>query len=229
VDEPKSIFCRTVGSLFAAPNVAIACDYRKGRVLLLGDSIFDNDRYVTGKSVIDHFNERLFASCLWDVKKRAVDGDKVEHVLSRLPENIAQFSDIFLSVGGNDALAHREKLAQVSSAEDLSRILIAPVSEFKKDYESLLNSLVKIKARVTVCTIYTAIPFGNEKWETYVPIALRAYNQVIVEAAEKYGMDVLRLEEICTQPEDFSSISPIEPSEIGGAKIVEAIIEKVMA
>jgi len=217
----------TLGTALAIPYQAWACRGKAPTVLLCGDSIFDNDAYVEGPSFFDHF-KRLIGRC-WDSQKRATDGDKAVNVMSRFKPHDREAAEyIFLSVGGNDALEHRGQLQNVHSVFDLQHALRKPLKTFRANYDSLLKDLSEFKAQVTVCTIYTAIPFGDNKWGAYVPLALTAYNQVIIATAKKYNMDVLHLEKICTEPEDFSSISPIEPSEIGGEKIAKAITQRLL-
>ena len=72
------------------------------RLVLAGDSIFDNDGYVYGAAgVIEQLRKTLPAHC--SATKIAVDGDCIRHVdrqLSGLPTNA---TDLIVSVGGNDA------------------------------------------------------------------------------------------------------------------------------
>lgn len=207
---------------------------------LCGDSIFDNNRYVNGPGVIEQLNAKFENPCARAIKL-AVDGDKTRDVWGRIESYNMNYPPqmIFLSVGGNDALENRHLLDQVSSREDLDRVIEQPLEKFRQDYDDLVGKLANLsylpgskyayRSGLTVSTIYTAIPFGNEKWETFVPMALEAYNQVIMETAEKYKVRLLRLDRLLTKPEDFSEISPIEPSEIGGDIIATALYRTLSA
>ena len=77
---------------------------------------------------------------------------------------------------------------------------------------------------VHVCTVYTAIPFEDPLWREYVPLALDRFNRVIVEEANVLKIPVLRIDEVCVDDSDYSSVSPIEPSSQGGQKIVDCIV-----
>lgn len=58
---------------------------------------------------------------------------------------------------------------------------------------------------------------------SYVPGGLSVFNDVIVACAVQRGLAVIDLRFICDAPEDYSPLSPIEPSEIGGRKIAGAL------
>jgi len=54
-------------------------------------------------------------------------------------------------------------------------------------------------------------------------VGLCVFNDVILESASRYGLAVLDLRVICTEPEDYPALSPIEPSAAGGQKIAAGI------
>ena len=80
------------------------------RVVLLGDSIFDNAAYVAGGSdVITQVQACLPAG--WEGILRAVDG----HVATDVPQQLAGLpahSYLIVSAGGNDALGYIDILNQ---------------------------------------------------------------------------------------------------------------------
>jgi hypothetical protein len=53
--------------------------------------------------------------------------------------------------------------------------------------------------------------------------ALSFFNDVITREASRAGVPVLDLRVLCRDKADYSPLSPIEPSAIGGAKIGEAL------
>lgn len=55
------------------------------------------------------------------------------------------------------------------------------------------------------------------------------FNDVILREAFRAGLPVVDLRLICTDFEDYAKSSPIEPSTVGGAKIVRAIVRVVTA
>src|SRR6476659_6170002 len=93
---------RAAGFIPAGLNVVRSCTM--GHVVLLGDSIFDNARYVPDRPpVIEQLRRSLPVG--WRATLLAVDGhvtNDVERQLCRLP---ADATHLVVSVGGNDALA----------------------------------------------------------------------------------------------------------------------------
>ena len=74
-----------------------------GHIVLLGDSIFDNQRYVPDRPPVVE-QVRTCLSSGWKATLLAVDG----HITRDVPDQIAQLppdaTHLFVSVGGNDAL-----------------------------------------------------------------------------------------------------------------------------
>lgn len=193
-------------------------------IVLAGDSIFDNDGYVPGEpGVIEQL--RMSVPKDWSAAKIAVDGDCIRHVYSRVENLPTHYTDMVLSIGGNDALGYSTIIDEMDSIEDLPRLAARPMTEFRKDYQTLLDHLIALDVKLSVCTIYTAVPFDNAEWREYVPIALNLFNSIIKEEAQKRNIDVIDIDKVCTEPADFAAVSPIEPSAIGGQKIVDLIIE----
>lgn len=197
---------------------------KQKHIVLAGDSIFDNDSYVMGEaSVIEQMRRSLPTG--WSAFKIAVDGDCIRDVPAQLKQLPAHATDIVLSVGGNDMIGYSHVLAQVRSPLDLSTLLAEPLADFKAKYAQLLDTLAERTARTAVCTIYTAIPFEEPAFRAFAPTAIAVFNEAIAAEANQRSMPVIRLETVCTDSEDFSAVSPIEPSAIGGQKIVDAIIQ----
>jgi hypothetical protein len=195
-------------------------------VVLAGDSIFDNDEYVPGEpGVLAQLRASLPAG--WLASKVAVDGDVINDVRRQVKNLPADATDLIVSVGGNDALGHSDLLAQVRGPADLPRLMYAPLGKFRASYAAMLDLLTPISVRLQVCTIYTAIPFTEPLWRTLAPVAIGAFNQVIMEEAAIRGIEVLRLDRVCVEDVDYSVLSPIEPSAQGGQKIVDLIVASV--
>lgn len=190
-----------------------------GQVVLLGDSIFDNARYVPeGKCVIEHLREQLPAG--WQATLLAVDGAVAEDValqLRRLPE---EATDLVVSVGGNDALGVATRLMEPagSGAAYLER-LAAVHGWFTEQYRDMLRGVVATRRQVRVCTIYDAIPSLSAGERA----GLCVFNDVIVREALRARVAVLDLRQVCDDRDDYSAMLPIEPSVIGGKKIASAI------
>ena len=51
---------------------------------------------------------------------------------------------------------------------------------------------------------------------------------VILREAILHGLPVLDLRFVCSDAEDYSTVSPIEPSSQGGAKLAQRLVTSVM-
>ncbi|MEP4198842.1 MAG: SGNH/GDSL hydrolase family protein [Aliishimia sp.] len=197
-------------------------------LVLAGDSIFDNDGYVLGQAgVIKQLRSSLPKTC--SASKIAVDGDCIRHVkdqIAGLPENA---TDIIISVGGNDARFHSALLKDITKPSNLSDLLIGPLAEFESDYASMLDAVQGTGLKTYICTIYTAIPFEDPIWRQFAPMAINAFNDVIIAQANARNLPILPLHDVCVEFDDFSTVSPIEPSNKGGQKIVDCIVAQVIA
>src|SRR5262245_12420736 len=127
--------------------------------VLLGDSIFDNARYVVpGPSVIDQLRARLPKDCRGTLlaKDGAVTSD-VERQLAEVPADAAY---LVVSVGGNDAL-ERSQMFAIESAPSPKALLshLADIrEEFQQLYRRMLHCVCGRGVPTAVCTIYDSIP-----------------------------------------------------------------------
>ena len=195
-----------------------------GHLVLLGDSIFDNARYVPGEpAVIDHLRRTLPRG--WRATLLAVDGscaDDVGRQLARLP---ADATHLVVSVGGNDALGRSDLIRNGQShsvADALSQMDVMRES-FGADYAAMLAAVTARGLPVTVCTIYDAVPGLAAAERT----ALCLFNDVILRAAFASAAAVVDLRAVCTAGSDYARWSPIEPSAAGGSKIARAVLVAV--
>jgi hypothetical protein len=196
-----------------------------GHVVLLGDSIFDNERYVPDRPpVIEQVRQRLPAG--WTATLRAVDGHVTEDVaqqLAGLPEDVTH---LIVSVGGNDALGEGSVLTENAHTVGAALMRMDEVRmRFRETYRSMLGALRAAGRPAAVCTIDDAIPGLGGAERT----ALAGFNEVILREAFACGLTVIDLRIVCDRAGDFSHISPIEPSAVGGSKIARAIAEAVTA
>ena len=192
-----------------------------GHIVLLGDSIFDNARYVPDRPpVIEQVRRRLPAG--WVATLLAVDGHLASDVERQLPRLPADATHLFVSAGGNDALGASGILhEQVSSVGEAMALLHQAQVEFGNDYRTMLQQVLRLAKPTAVCTIYDAVP----DLELESRMALGAFNEVILLNAFLAGLPVIDLRLLCTQPADYSPLSSIEPSVTGGAKIARVIAE----
>jgi hypothetical protein len=193
-------------------------------LVLLGDSIFDNSAYVdNGPSVIQQVNSQLPGD--WQATLLAVDGDTSAEVLNQITKLPPKLTHLALSVGGNDALTciGRLKAAAATVREGLTT-LTQIKSEFEVNYQRLISKLVLLNKPTLLCTIYDQVPRLTPELQT----ALGLFNDVIFRGAIQHELPVLDLRMVCTEADDFSESSPIEPSAKGGEKLSSRLVSVMM-
>jgi hypothetical protein len=188
-------------------------------LVLLGDSIFDNGVYVPGHpAVIDQVRAELPRG--WQATLLAVDGNIAIDVVRHLEKLPADATHLAISTGGNDALIASSILAQ--PARRVSEVLheMADIqADFRREYREMLAAVLARRLPTLVCTIYDAIP-GLDRDAV---AALTLFNDVILREAIAAGIPVLDLRLLCNEAADYSPLSPIEPSHLGGRKIAQAL------
>ncbi len=188
-------------------------------IVLLGDSIFDNAVYVPGRPpVIEQLRSWLPPG--WRATLLAADGAVTDSVPRQLAELPSDATHLAISVGGNDALGYSGIVYdETSTAAEGFQLLAEAHFKFRQDYQAMLRAVLEEQKPTLVCTIYDSVP-GLPQGAI---AGLSAFNDVILREAFRHGLPVLDLRLICNDPHDYSGVSPIEPSEIGGAKIVQGI------
>jgi lysophospholipase L1-like esterase len=189
----------------------------KPNIILLGDSILKNNAYVSnGKSIDDLITERNNGN----IYCYAVDHSKVVDVYSQLDQipldlNLKS-TTVFLSVGGNDILTYYEdQEGDSTNTSILNKIFAA--------YKSLIRSIQTKLSNVNIVLLDIYYP-DNLKYRQYHHI-IKEWNQMIYTFAANTNNNiegVLKISSLLTKQEDFSF--GIEPSSIGGEKIVENIL-----
>jgi len=188
-------------------------------VVLLGDSIFDNAAYVSnGPAVIDQLRSALPRD--WRATLLAVDGDTSGMVSVRLADLPRDATHLVVSAGGNDALlnihlleAEHNVLPEIAEARQ----------QFAEQYRGMLDAVLSHGLPTAVCTVYDSVPGLLQPAKT----ALATFNDVILREAARSKCPVLDLRLLCNDAADYSELSPIEPSAIGGAKIANLIAQVV--
>ena len=190
-------------------------------VVLLGDSIFDNQNYVEqNQSVIHHLNKWIGSAGA--AQLLAVDGSVARDVHRQLVRIPPDATHLFLSAGGNDALGCLSVLDQpVATVMEALSLLTERQSYFAQNYLALAEQLARLELPVTVCTVYENVPDLSAPLRT----ALSLFNDVIVRVALRHRFGILDLREHLQSATDYSLASPIEPSETGGDKIARAVAQ----
>ncbi|WP_019028856.1 SGNH/GDSL hydrolase family protein [Colwellia piezophila] len=197
-------------------------------VVLAGDSIFDNKPYVAhGDTVSDLMRSKLSSRDSYTLL--AVDGHISNNVNQQLTQLPSDCSDLFISVGGNDALQNAYILnSQVTSVTEAFELFNNAIVNFKRDYLGMIDNVLKSCAainckNITLCTVYNNVPGLGHIEKT----ALALFNEVILDVAISFKLNVIDLRNTCDDEADYSEISPIEPSFAGGNKITDVIIDVI--
>ncbi|MEN9222138.1 MAG: SGNH/GDSL hydrolase family protein [Thermostichus sp. BF3_bins_97] len=190
-------------------------------VVLLGDSIFDNGIYVPDEPCLSV----QLGAYAEQVTLLAVDGDVTVDVMHQAEGIPASASHLFVSVGGNDALKSAESLISARSGDEVLEILALTKERFSRLYRQMVERLQQTGLPLGVCTIYDRCPFTDERMGVMAAVGLSVFNDEILRLASEEGLAVVDLRVICTEREDYSSLSPIEPSAQGGEKIAGVIAQ----
>src|SRR5215468_6961184 len=193
-------------------------------LVLLGDSVFDNQAYVNGGlDVIAQVRLQIPAD--WKASLRAVDGSVVENVQKQTFDLPDDATHLVISVGGNDAILKADILQQkaASIAEVLDK-LSDVAGEFEYRYREMLQTVLRLKKPTAVCAIY--YPRIPEPFTQKIAVAaLTIFNDVIIRQAFQAGVPLIDLRLVCDEDSDYAN--EIEPSEKGGGKIAKAIVRVV--
>ena len=188
-------------------------------IVLVGDSIFDNAPYVPDEPCVTEQFQSIIRDGV-DVSMLAVDGDYIKDVQTQIIDLPAQTTHVFISAGGNDALSYSRKLdTDYLTSMELFVEWSVIQKEFRQDYRSMLKAVRALGKHTAVCTIYDAVP----EIEAAKITALSLFNDVIVGETVAAALPIVDLRWVCTEPSDYSPLSPIEPSNQGGAKIAAAL------
>ena len=186
-------------------------------IVLLGDSILKNNSYVPdGKGVDNIIEERSDKNI--ELYSLAENNSKIVDVYSqinKIPLSINNKSTtIFLSSGGNDILSfYIDQHGDTTDTGFLNTMLAA--------YKKLVKS---IQTRMDLCQIVLLdvyYPTSNQ-FAQYKPI-LEQWNSLIATYARENSLGLLQISQIVTSNDDFTL--GIEPSEKGGQKIAQSILD----
>ena len=192
------------------------------RIVLIGDSVFDNGVYVPGQpDVLSQLQSVLPDD--WTATRVAQDGAvtaDVREQLTGIPEDAAH---LVVSVGGNDGLQQLSALRTdpLKVLANTAEIL----KQFQKDYGAMLDAIVETGKPVTVCTVYGG-DFQDQETADLASLGTGLINTVIESEALVRGVAVLDLRTIFTRSEDYTCA--VEPSVQGGEKLARAIAAHVM-
>lgn len=195
---------------------------RKIKIVLAGDSFFDNQAYVKENESVSDIISAICPEVF--VEKLAVDGAKVADIQKQIANLSLDFSALYISAGGNNALALRKTLQE----EGISRafnLINEALFKFKLEYQSMLQKAVSRfgSNRIKVFCLYTSIPNLTID-EINV---LNMFNNCIRSTAKELGVITWCSSALLSDNADFSLFSNLEPSEIGGLKIAGCIQQHI--
>ncbi|MDQ4122978.1 MAG: SGNH/GDSL hydrolase family protein [Acidobacteriota bacterium] len=194
-------------------------------IVLLGDSIFDNKSYVGagGKDVVTHLRETIPTD--WKATLKAVDGSLIENVSRQLSDVPETATHLIVSVGGNNALMNADVLQmRADSSFQVLNELANRTATFELQYRKMLDLVLAKNLPTAVCTIYYP-NYPDPNLQKIAVAALANFNDAIIRQAIQNGLPVLDLRLICSEKSDYAN--PIEPSDSGGRKIAQKILELI--
>lgn len=183
-------------------------------IVLLGDSILKNNSYVSDGKGVDNILEERNAK----VFSLAENNSKIVDVygqISKIPLDINYTSTtIFLSSGGNDILSFYVDQHGDTTDTGFLNTMLAAYKKLVKSIQTRMNS-----CKIVLVDIY--YPTSNQ-FAQYKPI-LEKWNELISSYARENSLGLLEISKTVTGSEDFTL--GIEPSEKGGTKIAEQILD----
>ena len=158
-------------------------------VVLLGDSVFDNKRYVGNEpDVAEHLREMMPRD--WKADLKAVDGSVVANVERQVTEIFEGATHLIVSVGGNNALMNADVLQiKANSAAAVLSVLADRARNFESSYAKMLETLLKRDLPTAVCTIYYP-NFPDASLQKIAVAALSVFNDAILRQAFRFWICV---------------------------------------
>ena len=193
------------------------------KVVLFGDSILNNSRYVPfGKSVGASLQDIYGAG----FKTYAQDGALIHTVYNQV-EQYGIYNDssgeasndnthIVISVGGNDML----------NALNVHALSDEKVDKFASQYESLIKHICTTfpYAYVYLLNVYHPKEERYQKITKYIDKWNESVSELI-ETDELKRVTLVDVDSVVVKEEDF--VSEVEPSSKGGKKIAKAVVSKI--
>lgn len=176
-------------------------------IILLGDSILKNNDYVTDQFSVENILRNKTECPVYCFAKNNEMISDVYEQLNRVSIDWNKDStQIFLSVGGNDILNN-----------------YSPEDELFSQYINLVYSIKSKmnKSKIILLDIYYP---NSDKYLSYWHIIKEWNNRLynFVNNHSNKNIHLLHISNSVTEPDDF--IYEIEPSKIGGEKIVDCIL-----
>ena len=193
--------------LYITHNTKEFFTINKKTIILLGDSIFNNNSYVEkGKAVNEILNKKADENTT--IISLARNDSTINNIYQQLENVNMDFNNklttVFLSVGGNDIINLQQK--------NLHDII--------QQYNTLIGAITTKLPNVKLVLLNVYYPPNTskydsliDKWNTNLELEYKYNNKNIY---------ILNLANLLKEPSDF--VFDIEPSIIGGEKIANKIL-----
>jgi len=182
------------------------------KIVLIGDSMLNNSAYVlANQSVPDLLSKKLVGNTVYNFAK---DGATINDCYAQLDKISTELNNsrtyIVVSCGGNNILSSRSL-----KSSDMNNLF--------NEYSELLKS---IKTRVPNASLYVINLYTptNSHYVSYHK-AIDQWNQLLEDNKSSLKYKIINTSSLLVTDEDFTY--NIEPSEKGGKKIVEAIVNSL--
>lgn len=182
------------------------------KIVLIGDSMLNNSAYVlANQSVPDLLSKKLVGNTVYNFAK---DGATINDCYAQLDKISTELNNsrtyIVVSCGGNNILSSRS-------------LKPADMNNLFNEYSELLKS---IKTRVPNASLYVINLYTptNSHYVSYHK-AIDQWNQLLEDNKSSLQYKIINTSSLLVTDEDFTY--NIEPSEKGGKKIVEAIVNSL--
>ena len=182
------------------------------KIVLIGDSMLNNSAYVSAnQSVPDLLSKKLVGNTVYNFAK---DGATINDCYAQLDKISTELNNsrtsIVVSCGGNNILGSRS-------------LKPADMNNLFNEYSELLKS---IKTRVPNASLYVLNLYTptNSHYVSYHK-AIDQWNQLLEDNKSSLKYKIINTSSLLVTDEDFTY--NIEPSEKGGKKIVEAIVNSL--
>lgn len=197
-------------------------------LVLLGDSVFDNGAYIeNGPTLTTQVTRHLTTDWTtdWTVTCLALDGSATSEIGAQLQKIPDDATHLALSVGGNDALREAAELIHSApkTATEFKQRYTDIKANFQRRYSKMLGEVLALNKATMACTIYDRTPFQDPTMVQLAFTALPLFNDCITREVIWAGLPMIDLRLTCNDPQDYSDVSPVEPSVQGGEKIARAI------
>lgn len=189
-------------------------------IVLLGDSSFNNVKYVpAGSSILELLRPRLPEGV--KAVSRALEGNTILDVISQAGKLPSEASHLFVSVGMADAMKHegiyfRKKVNAIAVFEQLYLIR----EGFRDKYQAMVRKLLSLRLSLTIATLYTPNP-SHQDMRQALSAGMAVFNDAILDAAREHGLPVLDMQALVRAPADYAD--PMHPSAEAGQRIAECI------